>query len=392
MARMHRPDFTFFLVVAMLATFGLLMILSAGQVQSFQLKGNGYFYFTQQLVSLFVGLAAFYVVQRLDYRVWKRLAVPLLGIAVALLVLLFIPGVGFSHGGATRWIDLGIVPLQVSEVAKLALVVYLAAWLSGRRSQLDNLSKGLLPLAAVLLLLGGLVMAQPDLGTTSIMAVIAVAMYFTAGAPLRHIGIAFGGLFGAVAVLIATAPYRLDRLLTFLDPTKDTQGTGYHVQQALVAIGSGGLFGVGFNNSLQKHFFLPEPMNDSIFAVIAEELGFFASLAVIAAFAFLAQRGLRIASRAPDTFGRLLVTGIVTWVAFQAVVNLSAMLSLVPLTGVPLPFISLGGSSLVVLMIAMGIVMNVSKHTVGDGKEAHAGSRRRWRHGRTRRAGARGLG
>ncbi len=392
MARAHRPDYTFFLAVAALAVFGLLMILSAGQVQSFQLKGNGYFYFTQQLVSLFVGLAAFYVVQRVDYRVWKRLAVPLLGLAVALLLILFIPGVGFSHGGAMRWIDLGIVPLQVSEVAKLALVVYLAAWLSGKRAQVDTFTGGLLPLGGIVLLLGGLVMLQPDLGTASIMAVMALSMYFTAGAPLRHIGAFFGGVAAIAAVLVATAPYRLNRLLTFLDPAKDTQGTGYHVQQALVAIGSGGLFGVGFNNSLQKHFFLPEPMNDSIFAVIGEELGFFAAISVIGVFAFLARRGLRIARYAPDLFGRLLVTGIVTWVVFQAIVNVAAMLSLIPLTGVPLPFISLGGSSLVVLMIAMGIVMNVSKHTVGDGKEAHAGSRSRWRQRRSRRAGARGLG
>lgn len=391
MARAHRPDYTFFLTVVALSAFGLLMILSAGQVQSFQLKGNGYYYFTQQLGSLVVGLLAFYVAQRVHYRVWKKLAPPLLLAAVALLLVLFIPGVGFEHGGAKRWIDLGIVPLQVSEVAKLALVVYLAAWLSGRRKQGD-LAGGFLPFAAVTGLLGGLVMLQPDLGTTSVLAGIALTMYFTAGAPLRHLGIAVAGLFGVVAVLIVTAPYRINRFLTFLDPSKDTQGTGYHVQQALVAIGSGGLFGVGFNNSLQKNFYLPEPMNDSIFAVIGEELGFLASLALLATFAFLARRGFRIARYAPDAFGRLLVTGFITWVILQAVVNIAAMLSLIPLTGVTLPFISLGGSSLVVLMTAMGIVMNVSRHTVGGGKEGHADTGRRRRNRRARHAGARGLG
>ncbi|MEX2043641.1 MAG: putative lipid II flippase FtsW [Patescibacteria group bacterium] len=391
MARAHRPDYTFFLTVVALSAFGLLMILSAGQVQSFQLKGNGYYYFTQQLGSLIVGLLAFYVAQRVHYRVWKKLALPLLLAAVALLLVLFVPGVGFEHGGAKRWIDLGIVPLQVSEVAKLALVVYLAAWLSGRRKQ-DDLASGFLPFAAVTGLLGGLVMLQPDLGTTSVLAGIALTMYFTAGAPLRHLGTAVAGLSGVVAVLIITAPYRINRFLTFLDPSKDTQGTGYHVQQALVAIGSGGIFGVGFNNSLQKNFYLPEPMNDSIFAVIGEELGFLASLALLATFAFLARRGFRIARYAPDAFGRLLVTGFITWVILQAVVNIGAMLSLIPLTGVTLPFISLGGSSLVVLMVAMGIVMNVSRHTVGGGKESHADIGRRRRNRRTRRAGARGLG
>ena len=321
----------------------------------------------------------------------EEAGLPLLLLATALLLVLFVPGVGFEHGGARRWIDLGIVPLQVSEVAKLALVVYLAAWLSGRRTASD-LAGGFLPFAAVTGLLGGLVMLQPDLGTTFVLAGVALTMYFTAGVPLKHIGTAVAGLAGVVTVLIATAPYRINRFLTFLDPSKDTQGTGYHVQQALVAIGSCGIFGVGFNNSLQKNFYLPEPMNDSIFAVIGEELGFFASLALLAAFAFLARRGFRIARYAPDAFGRLLVTGFITWVILQAIVNIAAMLSLIPLTGVTLPFISLGGSSLVVLMIAMGIVMNVSRHTVGGGKESHAGIGRRRRNRRTHRAGARGLG
>ncbi|HEY8108982.1 MAG TPA: putative lipid II flippase FtsW [Patescibacteria group bacterium] len=392
MARAHRPDYTFFLTVVALSAFGLLMILSAGQVQSFQLKGNGYYYFTQQLGSLLVGLLAFYVAQRVHYQVWKKLALPLLLAAVALLLVLFIPGVGFEHGGARRWIDLGVVPLQVSEVAKLALVVYLAAWLSGRRKK-DDFTGTFLPFAAVTALLGGLIMLQPDLGTTAVLAGTALTMYFTAGAPLRHIGMSFAGLFGVVAVLIATAPYRINRFLTFLDPSKDTQGTGYHVQQALVAIGSGGLFGVGFNNSLQKNFYLPEPMNDSIFAVIGEELGFLASVALLATFAFLARRGLRIARYAPDDFGRLLVTGFITWVTLQAIVNVAAMLSLIPLTGVTLPFISLGGSSLVVLLTAMGIVMNVSRHTVAGGKEAsHASIGRRRGNRRTRHAGARSIG
>lgn len=373
--RGHRPDYPLFLLIAALCLFGLLMILSAGSVQSFKLKGNGHFYFVQQLQALGLGVVGFYIAQRVHYSAWRKLAAPLMILAVLLLVAVFIPGLGFSYGGATRWVDLKFTLLQSAEVAKLALVVYLAAWLSQKGRDITHLKESFLPFLGVFGILGVLVMLQPDMGTMSILAMIGLAMFFTAGASLRHLAIAGAGALGAAAVLIAIAPYRINRLITFLDPAKDTLGTGYQVQQALVAIGSGGLFGLGFNNSLQKHFFLPEPMNDSIYAIIAEELGFFAAFAVIAAFAYLAVRGLRIAGNAPDAFSRLLVTGVVTWVAAQAMVNIAAMLSLVPLTGVPLPFISLGGSSLVVLLIGLGIVMNISKHTVKHTETGRRASR-----------------
>lgn len=391
-ARAHRPDYAFFLLVAVLAMFGLLMVLSAGQVQSYQLKGNGYHYFLQQVEALGIGLIGFYLAQRVRYDWWKKLALPLLLIAVALLVLVFVPGIGFSYGGATRWVNFGFYPLQASEIAKLALVIYLATWLSGKGADIRDFRKGVLPFFGVTALIALLVMLEPDMGTTSIILMIGLVMFYTAGAATRHIGLLFGSALGAMALLIAVAPYRINRLLTFLDPTKDTLGTGYHVQQALVAIGSGGLFGLGFNNSIQKHFFLPEPMNDSIFAIIGEELGFVTAALVIAAFAYLAVRGFRIARLAPDTFSRLLVTGIVTWVTWQAMVNIAAMLSLLPLTGVPLPFISYGGSSLVVLMTAMGIVYNISKYTVKHREEGtRAGSHSGRRQRRTRRAGAGGF-
>lgn len=385
----HAPDWPFFLVVTVLILFGLLMISSAGAVLSFQNFGNGYGYFKQQLVSLAVGSVGFFLAAHMHYSKWKRLAVPLLGIAVGLLVLVQIPGIGFSYGGATRWIDMRFTLFQVAEVAKLALVVYLATWLSGRGKELEDFRQGFLPFVAVLAGLGLLVMLQPDLGTMSVLVAIGLGMYFTAGAPVKHIGIAIGGAAATVVFLIAIAPYRINRLLTFLDPSKDTLGTGYHVQQALVAIGSGGLFGLGFNNSVQKYFFLPEPMNDSIFAIIGEELGFFASVVVIAAFTYLAVRGLRVARYAPDTFGRLLAVGFTIWIAWQAMVNIAAMLSLVPLTGVPLPFISLGGSALVALMTGMGILFNVSKYTVKQPEDARANTGRGRRDRRARRAGAR---
>lgn len=387
-ANAHRPDYGFFILMAVLIVFGLLMILSAGQVQSFKLKGNGYFYFMQQLVALGVGLIGFMIAQKIHYSVWKRLAVPLMIVAILLLIAVFIPGIGFNYGGASRWINLQFTLLQSSEVAKLALVVYLAAWFSRLGKDVRDFRQGFVPFIGVLGLLGVLIMAQPDTGTMSVLVAIGVSMYFVAGASMRHIGLAVGGAGAVLAFLIAIAPYRINRLLTFLDPSKDTLGTGYHVQQALVAIGSGGLFGLGFNNSLQKHFFLPEPMNDSIYAIIAEELGFFVAAAVIVAFAYVAVRGLRIARHAPDTFSRLLVTGVVTWVAWQALLNIAAMLSIVPLTGVPLPFISLGGSALVVLMVAMGIVMNISKHTVKH-RTGYESTRDGGRHRRTRRAGSR---
>ena len=389
--RAHRPDYPFFLLVAALCLFGLLMILSAGSVESFKNKGNGHFYFLEQLKALGIGLVGFYIVQKVHFSFWRKAAVPLMILAVVLLVALFIPGVGFEYGGATRWIDLKIALLQSAEVAKLALVVYLAAWFTKQGKNIADFRENFLPFVGILGLLALLVMLQPDMGSMSILALIGLSIFYTAGAPIRHIAYVGGGAIGAMAFLIAIAPYRINRLLTFLDPAKDTLGTGYHVQQALVAIGSGGLFGLGFNNSLQKHFFLPEPMNDSIFAIITEELGFFTAGAVIALFAYLAVRGFRIARGAPDGFSRLLVTGVVTWIAAQAMINIAAMLSLLPLTGVPLPFISLGGSSLVVLLVAMGIVMNVSKHTVKYQEAGDERVSRRRRDRRAHRAGSRGF-
>lgn len=388
MKRGHAPDYPFFLLVAALTLFGLLMISSAGAVQSFQYKGNGYFYFLQQLQSLAFGFVFFLIAARTHYTVWKRFALPLVILAVVLLLAIHIPGIGFNYGGATRWIDLKITIFQVAEVAKLALVIYLATWLAEKGSKVRDLKEGLVPFLGILGLFGTLVMWQPDMGTASVLVAIALTMYFTAGARLDHIALTFGGALAAVAVLIAIAPYRINRLLTFLDPSKDTLGTGYHVQQALVAIGSGGLFGLGFNNSIQKHFYLPEPMNDSIFAIIGEELGFFACIAVIAAFSYLAVRGFRIAKYAPDTFSRLIAVGITTWIAWQALVNIAAMLSLVPLTGVPLPFISLGGSALVALMTGLGILYNISTYSVNPGGPRE-GTRRRRGNGRTRRSSTR---
>lgn len=392
LARAHRPDYAFFLLISVIVLFGLLMVLSAGQVQSYQLKGNGYHYFLQQVEALAIGLVGFFIVQRIRYDRWKKIALPLLLVGLALLVLVFVPGIGFSYGGATRWINTGIFPLQAAEIGKLALVVYLATWLSSKGADVRNFRKGVLPFCGVVGLMAFLIMLEPDMGTTSVILAIGLVMFYTAGAASRHIAMLAGSVAGLLAVLIAIAPYRINRLLTFLDPSKDTLGTGYHVQQALVAIGSGGFFGLGFNNSLQKHFFLPEPMNDSIFAIITEELGFVTAALVIAAFSYVGVRGFRIARRAPDTFSRLLVTGIITWVVWQAMVNIAAMLSLVPLTGVTLPFVSYGGSSLVVLLIAMGLVYNVSKYTVKHREEgARAGSGSRGRQRRTRRAGAGGF-
>lgn len=386
--RGHHPDYGLLLVVATLVAFGLLMILSAGSVQSFQLKGNGYFYFLQQFVALLVGLVGFLVASRIHYTVWKKLAIPLMAVAVVLLIAVFIPGIGFNYGGASRWINLQFTLLQSAEVAKLALVVYLATLFSRLGNDVTDGRAAFAPFLGVLGGLGVLIMLQPDTGTMSVLVAIGLVMFFVAGAAMRHLAMAGVSALAILGVLIAIAPYRINRLLTFLDPSKDTLGTGYHVQQALIAIGSGGILGVGFNNSIQKHFFLPEPMNDSIFAIITEELGFLTAAAVIGAFAYFAVRGMRIASAAPDTFSRLLVTGVVTWVIWQALLNIAAMLAIVPLTGVPLPFISLGGSAMVVLLTAMGIVMNVSRHTVRQ-KGSHESTAHRRRYRRSRRPGAR---
>jgi cell division protein FtsW len=321
----------------------------------------------------------------------RFVAVPLLLLAVLLLGAVLIPGIGVSAGGATRWLRFGgSFGLQPAELAKLALIVYLATWLGGKREQVGSW-RITVPFILVTALVVGLVVAEPDLGTAIVVVVVALAMYFAAGARLREFA-ALGGLTAVVVLALAVAqPYRLQRLVTFLDPWSDPQKYGFQTIQMLYALGLGGPFGEGLGAGKEKFGYLPHPYTDSIFAVVGDELGLAGALVIVLLFLGLGFRGVRIALRADDATGALLATGITIWLCFQAWVNMAVVASLVPMTGITLPFISYGGSSLCVGLIAVGILLNVGRARTTQRTSVSRASRR-GRDGRTREPAARGRG
>jgi cell division protein FtsW len=359
----HKPDYQLAIVVFILVILGLVLISSASVVISYTLFGSSTYYLRHQIVSVAAGLIIWLILQNIDYHFWKKIAFSALIGTILLLIAVFIPGIGFNYGGASRWIDLRITLLQPAELCKLGFILFLALWLEKKGEGVKSFYYGLLPFIVILILIAGLIIAQPDMGTMCIIIMVGGIMFFAGGARISHVLLMIGGGFAAIWTLIKIAPYRLARLTVWLNPKSDTGGIGYHINQALMAVGSGGLLGLGFGLSRQKYNYLPEVVGDSIFAVIAEELGFLKSIFIILLFLFLAYRGYKIAQKAPDTFGRLVATGITTWLVFQAIINIAAMLSLLPLTGIPLPFISYGGTSLIVSLAAIGILMNISKQT-----------------------------
>jgi len=324
---------------------------------------DAYYYVKNQLKGLFGGLVLFWIFSRTDYRIFKKYSNWILGGTIFLLILVLIPGIGATYGkGARSWINIPFFGFQPAELAKLGLMIFLSAWLefkiiSSRSSFWDIFIKFLLILGGVV----GLVLLQPDMGTSAIIVLIALIVYFVAGGPLSHFGIL--GAIGAIGtfILVKIAPYRMARFTAFLDPSADPLGVSYQINQALLAIGSGRFFGVGLLHSRQKLMYLPEVSADSIFAVIGEELGFFLCVIFIAALVLFFIRGIKAASGAPDFFGKLLAAGIVGWIVTQSFINIGAILSLMPLTGLPLPFISYGGSALMTALAGCGILVNISK-------------------------------
>lgn len=357
MLRQHqKSDSWLALTVVVLTLFGLLMVYDASVVDAYHKFGDKYFYLKKQLQWAGLGALLSLIFSRINYFWLKKFSGLGMLVTVLLLVLVLVPGIGARVMGAQRWINLAGFSLQPAELTKLTLVVYLAAWFSER--------KPLWPIGVLAGLILGLVMLEPDLGTAVVIMATGFLMYFLAGPDLASLILfsVLGSLTGAA--LIWLSPYRRQRLLTFLNPAIDPLGASYHIRQILIAIGSGGLFGLGLGKSRQKYEYLPAGTTDSIFAIIAEEIGFIASVGLIFIFLFLIWRGIRIAKQAPDDFGRLLAAGIVAWLGVQTLINLAAMLALVPLTGVPLPFISYGGSSMVMNLLAVGILLNISYHQV----------------------------
>jgi len=318
--------------------------------------------FNQFLFGIVGGFGALYVISSIHYRTWRKYAFYIFLFTLGLTTLVFVPGLGLEHGGATRWVHIAGFSFQPAELLKIGFVVYMATWLSGMYRHVHTFMKGTLPFLGILALVGIVMLLQPDTDTFAIMAASGVAMFIAAGGRIRDVGIMFLSAVVLLAVLAFTRPYIMDRLTTFIDPSADPLGSSYQVQQSLIAIGSGGFSGRGFGQSIQKFEYLPEPIGDSIFAVASEEFGFIGSTLLVLLFVAFAFRGFRVATHAPDLFGMLLVVGFVTLITLQAFLNIAAMLSLAPLSGLPLPFISHGGTALLATLASIGVVLNVSKY------------------------------
>ncbi|HXP93070.1 MAG TPA: putative lipid II flippase FtsW [Candidatus Binatia bacterium] len=355
------PDTVLFSVVAALVSIGLIMIFSASSATAWAAHRDTAFYLKRQLLWLAVALVPAYVAYRCDYRALRPLAPWALVISVLTLLVVLIPHLGLVSGGARRWLGAGPFSFQPSEFVKLGLVVYLSAALSTKGDRIRSLTYGLFPLLAITFALAALVFLEPDVGTASLLVFTAIVMLFVAGARVPHLMMVALATIPALAIAILSSPYKRARILAFLDPWKDRQDAGFHIVQSLLALGSGGLFGVGLGASRQKFFYLPEQYTDFIFSILGEELGLLGALVVVVLFVILAYRAIRIALRAPDRFGFFLAVGCTSLIVIQAFINIGVVTSSWPVTGVPLPFVSFGGSSLVVSLVAVALLINIGR-------------------------------
>jgi cell division protein FtsW len=360
-ARVRGDAVALLAVIVILNAIGVLMVLSASSVQALKQFGSSWVFFQRDALWVAAGAIALVLTSRLDYRRWSQLRVPLLGSAILLLVAVLVPSIGTDVYGSRRWLRIGPVSLQPSEIGKLALVVFAAALLAQRADKVADTRLAMRPVLIVFLSLAVLVMAQPDMGTTLVLGCIALTLVFVAGTPLLPMTKLVTAAAAAAFVAARLEPYRWARMSNFGDPFADVGDTGYQLAQSLVGLGSGGLTGLGLGASRAKWGFLPNAHTDFIFAILGEELGLLGSLLVVALFVTFTVLGIRIALRAPDRFGMLLAAGITAWVGGQAFLNLGVVVGLLPVTGVTLPFVSFGGSSLLVTMAATGILLNIAK-------------------------------
>ncbi len=382
----HEPDYLLLVSVIALAALGILMVFSSSGVQSLISRADPFAIVGPQAMWAALGVVAMGILMRIDYRYLRLVSVPGFLIAVVLLVLVLLPPIGplrpIEASGSTRWLQIGPLPaMHPAEFAKLALVVYLAHWLARRGSAIASLFHGLVPFLIITGPVLLLVLLEPDLGTTGVLTLTAFTMFFVAGGSIWQLALLAPAGAAAVAWVVMRSPYQLARVQAFLDPWADPQGIGFHTVQGLLALGMGGLVGIGLGESRRPGaLHLPAAQNDFVFAVVSQELGLLGGVAVIGLYLLFAYRGLRIALSAPDTFGGLLATGITAWLALQAFINIGVVVVLVPITGITLPFISAGGSSLLVSFAAVGILLSISRETFPRGTDANAHRRRRdWR-------------
>lgn len=362
-----RADKFFFLIVLTLLALGYIIFFSASQsLLSRSDAANFSLVAIKQLLILLAGIVALVISANVPYKGYRRFAFWIFLSSVLLNLLVFVPNIGFGSGGATRWLDLGgFLSFQPSEFLKFGFIAYAAYWLSAEKDHISSFTRGILPFLVILAVPAIILIKEPDTGTFMILFAAAVAMLFSSGARLKHILILLLASILAIGILAAWKPYVRQRLETFLDPSKDLLGSSYQINQSLIAIGSGGIYGRGFGQSIQKFNYLPEAIGDSIFAVMAEEFGLIGSSILILCFAIFTIWGLKIASKISDSYGRLLAVGLVILISAQAFINISSMLGLIPLTGVPLSFVSHGGSALIIALIEIGIILNVSRHQRG---------------------------
>lgn len=359
---LSRDTKTLIVLVFLLLACGLIILSSAGVVDAQRKFNSSQYYLLSQLKSgVLVGVIFFFVTLKVSYKFWRKLALPLLLFALFLLLLVFVPAFGHSAKGATRWIGIWGFSFQPAEILKFALIVYLAAWFSQRReSSHRGWSYSVLPFLVVLAFIILMLAKQPDIGTLGVVVAIAIALYWFAGANLKHFSILILILVLGFSALAKFAPYRYSRITAFFNQQSDTGDTAYHINQAKIAIGRGGVFGVGFGQSQQKAGFLPEPVGDSIFAIAVEELGLVGAGVLITLFLALAWKLVSIARNTNDKFAQLYVLGVMVWILGQAIINMAAISGMLPLTGIPLPFVSFGGSALATLLGSLGVVANIA--------------------------------
>lgn len=359
------PDWPLIAAIVTLTLIGLIFVFSSSFAVGQQLFGDPQHFAMRQLLGAGIGTIAFVFFAYFDYRRLRFWSPIVMAAAVLLLLAVITPGVGFEQNGARRWIQIGSAPpVQPSEVAKLAIVIYVAAWLTSRGDAIRHVTLGVIPFAAIIGFVGFLIMAEPDLGTAVTITVIGGGMFFVAGAALKHILVMAVSGAGVLFAIIGIFGYGLDRFTQFISAESNPEGGGFQVLQLLIALGSGGLTGVGLGESRQKFFYVPSAHTDGVFAIIGEEVGFLGAGLILLLFVFLIYRGLRIAQKAPDQFGTLLAVGIVIWLATQAFFNIGGVTRSIPLTGIPLPFISFGSSALISTLAGAGILVSVSRYSI----------------------------
>ena len=345
-----------------LVVLGLLMVYSSSFALALQAFGDPYYFVARQALLAIGGIVLLVALMRIDYRLLRHVSPLLMLGAIVGLMAVLVPGLGVERHGAQRWFELGpLPPLQPSEFAKLALIIYVAAWLSGKGRDVQSFALGFVPFVTMVGIVAGLILLEPDTGTAAVIVLTTVTLFFVAGASLTHLGALMGIGSVAASILIATAPYRADRIFAFVGAEDDPSGLGFQTLQLLIALGSGGIDGLGLGASRQKFFYIPGAHTDGIFAVVGEELGFIGAMGVVILFAVLIYRGFRVVLGARDQFGMLLATGIVCWIAYQSLINVGGVTRSIPLTGIPMPFLSYGGSALASLLAGVGILLSISR-------------------------------